>query len=362
MSSPTPPPAGPPRWWSRFRATPVVVQLVAWVLLWPLVGALAVAGRGPSRTRAALATVVLVVGAAVWMPVVTGAGEPADVEVVVTAADDEQQRLDGRAAAAAEAERLARAEAREAARQQAEANLAASRERDEEAQARSAAAQAAADARAEADAAREEAARAAAEAEAEAARRAAATWTVFHVVDGDTVDVRAGDGSEERVRIIGIDTPERGECGFGEASSAMARLVDGEQVELVAGARDDRDRYGRVLRYVDVGGVDAGLTLIQQGLAIARYDSRDGYGRHHREDTYVAADRATEHVCSAATPAPAPSSAPPPSSTSTGPGTGPGGAWKNCTEAREHGAAPVHRGDPGYGGHLDRDDDGIGCE
>jgi endonuclease YncB( thermonuclease family) len=307
---------------------------------------------------------VLVVGAAIWIPVVTGAGEPADVEVVVTAADDEQQRLDVRAAAAAEAERLARAEAREVARQRSEANLAASRERYEEAQARSAAAQAAADAEAEADAeaAREEAARAEAEAEAaeEARRAAAATWTVFHVVDGDTVDVRAGDGTEERVRIIGIDTPERGECGFGEASSAMARLVDGEQVELVAGARDDRDRYGRVLRYVDVGGVDAGLTLIQQGLAIARYDSRDGYGRHDREDTYVAADRATEHVCSAA--APAPSSAPPPSSTSTGPGTGPGGAWKNCAEARAHGAAPVHRGDPGYGGHLDRDDDGIGCE
>jgi hypothetical protein len=32
--------------------------------------------------------------------------------------------------------------------------------------------------------------------------------------------------------------------------------------------------------------------------------------------------------------------------------------YKNCTEARAAGAAPVHRGDPGYGSHLDRD----GCE
>lgn len=36
--------------------------------------------------------------------------------------------------------------------------------------------------------------------------------------------------------------------------------------------------------------------------------------------------------------------------------------YENCTAAREAGAAPVHRGEPGYGTHLDRDGDGIGCE
>ncbi|WP_233197735.1 DUF1524 domain-containing protein [Cryobacterium sp. Y57] len=36
--------------------------------------------------------------------------------------------------------------------------------------------------------------------------------------------------------------------------------------------------------------------------------------------------------------------------------------FPNCTAARESGAAPVHVGDPGYGGHLDRDGDGAGCE
>ncbi|HEX6259063.1 MAG TPA: excalibur calcium-binding domain-containing protein [Woeseiaceae bacterium] len=38
------------------------------------------------------------------------------------------------------------------------------------------------------------------------------------------------------------------------------------------------------------------------------------------------------------------------------------GAFRNCSEARAAGAAPVRRGDPGYGRHLDRDNDGIGCE
>jgi hypothetical protein len=39
-----------------------------------------------------------------------------------------------------------------------------------------------------------------------------------------------------------------------------------------------------------------------------------------------------------------------------------GQAFRNCTEAREAGAAPVRRGDPGDGPHLDRDNDGVGCE
>lgn len=38
------------------------------------------------------------------------------------------------------------------------------------------------------------------------------------------------------------------------------------------------------------------------------------------------------------------------------------GAFRNCTEARAAGAAPIRRGEPGYGPHLDRDGDGIACE
>jgi hypothetical protein len=41
---------------------------------------------------------------------------------------------------------------------------------------------------------------------------------------------------------------------------------------------------------------------------------------------------------------------------------GQAGAFRNCAEARAAGAAPVRRGDPGYGQHLDRDNDGVGCE
>lgn len=50
---------------------------------------------------------------------------------------------------------------------------------------------------------------------------------------------------------------------------------------------------------------------------------------------------------------PEPAPAPPPAAVTT---------FKNCTAAREAGAAPVYAGDPGYGKHLDRDGDGVGCE
>ena len=36
--------------------------------------------------------------------------------------------------------------------------------------------------------------------------------------------------------------------------------------------------------------------------------------------------------------------------------------YKNCTAVRNAGADPSYRGDPGYGSHLDRDGDGVGCE
>lgn len=113
------------------------------------------------------------------------------------------------------------------------------------------------------------------------------TILAVRAVDGDTIALESG----ERVRIIGIDTPERGQCGYAEATANMQQLVAGKRVRLTASARADRDRYGRLLRYVNIGRTDAGLRQIRAGLAVARYDSRDGYGAHPREKLYVRADR-----------------------------------------------------------------------
>jgi micrococcal nuclease len=77
---------------------------------------------------------------------------------------------------------------------------------------------------------------------------------VIRVVDGDTILVAVG-GGQERVRYIGVDTPETVkpqtpvQCFGKRASAENHRLVDGREVRLVADA-EARDRYGRLLAYV----------------------------------------------------------------------------------------------------------------
>jgi micrococcal nuclease len=89
--------------------------------------------------------------------------------------------------------------------------------------------------------------------------------------------------------MLGYDTPERGECGYVEATNALRSLLaSGTVTELSDG--DDQDRYDRYLRHIYVNGVPVGLTLIQQGWANARYDSLDGDDRHIRQDEYRSAD------------------------------------------------------------------------
>lgn len=183
---------------------------------------------------------------------------------------------------------------------------------------------------------------------------------VSRVVDGDTVEMSDG----TTVRLIGIDTPERGECGYQEASEMLTVVLDGQSVTLTPGARDDVDRYGRLLRYLDLeSGVDANLAMIESGQAIARYDSRDGYGRHAREDAYVAADAIGPAFC--ATPPPVTTVAPVAPVTTVAPPPAPAAPvvfYQNCDAVRAAGAAPIRVGDPGFQSKFDRDKDGVGCE
>ena len=171
------------------------------------------------------------------------------------------------------------------------------------------------------------------------------TYKVTKVVDGDTIVVSGG----ARVRLIGIDAPEANQCGATTATRLLSSYVLGKSVTLTAGAQTDKDRYGRLLRYVNVGSFDPGLKLIQVGRAIARYDSRDGYGAHPREAVYVRADAASPNanICSTPKPAPVPLKSV---------------YYENCAAARAAGAAPLYVGEPGYRLGLDRDHDGVACE
>ncbi|MET0771836.1 MAG: lamin tail domain-containing protein [Candidatus Limnocylindrales bacterium] len=95
------------------------------------------------------------------------------------------------------------------------------------------------------------------------------SWAVSDVIDGDTIRVTAP-GAEETVRLIGINTPENGECWADEATAALTQLLGTEPVRM---ERDvsERDPFGRLLRYVITPeGEDAGGLLVDGGHALAR--------------------------------------------------------------------------------------------
>lgn len=102
---------------------------------------------------------------------------------------------------------------------------------------------------------------------------AARPVTVTKVVDGDTITVTTSSGQRERVRLLGIDTPElardgqRAECGAEEAQQILTTEIDrGREVTLTTDPQSkETDRYGRTLAYVDIDGRDITLILLQGG-------------------------------------------------------------------------------------------------
>jgi len=81
-------------------------------------------------------------------------------------------------------------------------------------------------------------------------------YKVTHITDGDTIEVDMA-GTTEKVRMIGVDTPETKkpnapvQCFGPEASEFTKKTLTGTSVRLEADpTNDNRDRYGRLLRYV----------------------------------------------------------------------------------------------------------------
>ncbi len=95
---------------------------------------------------------------------------------------------------------------------------------------------------------------------------------VLHVIDGDTIDVRVN-GYRERVRLLKVDTPERGCPLFDTATAFVRERVSGKQVVLnFPSGTPEWDVYGRLLAEVQFqrGGrvLDLGSELLDAGLAV----------------------------------------------------------------------------------------------
>ncbi len=88
---------------------------------------------------------------------------------------------------------------------------------------------------------------------------------VTRIVDGDTFVIDSG----EKVRLVGVDTPEVDEAYYEEAKQYMVENVLGQQVELEVDV-SNRDTFGRLLRYVWLNGELVNEQLVLSGLAVSK--------------------------------------------------------------------------------------------
>jgi len=95
---------------------------------------------------------------------------------------------------------------------------------------------------------------------------------VTKIIDGDTLIVQGG----ETIRLLGIDTDERGRKCYSEAKTRLDELVLGKKVILEHDA-EDRDRYGRLLRYMFLNGTNINALMVEEGLAVARFEGNQKY-------------------------------------------------------------------------------------
>ncbi|MEF2278363.1 thermonuclease family protein [Deinococcus sp. YIM 134068] len=186
------------------------------------------------------------------------------------------------------------------------------------------------------------------------------------VTDGDTLQIR-----DTKIRLFGVDAPESSQhcvrggiryaCGR-EAAFALADFLRGRNVTC---QRQDTDRYGRMVGVCAVGGVEVNRWLVEQGWALPYLQ----YGGGVYRDAEIKAKAARRGLHAGTyqnpweyrrNPGNPPSAGTPRVAGSPVPSSSV--SYRTCAAARAAGVTPLHRGQPGYGPHLDQDGDGVACE
>ena len=93
---------------------------------------------------------------------------------------------------------------------------------------------------------------------------------VVRVIDGDTLELETG----QKVRLKGINTPEKSEWLDAEATEFVSELVENRSVEI---ENHGFDKYGRILAYVFVGGRNLNREILERGLGTLYYYGEDSH-------------------------------------------------------------------------------------
>ncbi len=92
--------------------------------------------------------------------------------------------------------------------------------------------------------------------------------TIYNVVDGDTVDANIDLGfkmyTKQRLRLSHIDTPERGQPGYAEATARLKQLVLGKEVTITT---HRQSKWGYFLADIMTGDVAVNQVMINEGFA-----------------------------------------------------------------------------------------------
>ncbi|MGW4396038.1 excalibur calcium-binding domain-containing protein [Amycolatopsis nivea] len=198
------------------------------------------------------------------------------------------------------------------------------------------------------------------------------TYTVDKITDAANVEVTGSDGSRRTVHILGLEVATGNNCYASETAGWANTKLANAAVKITTDTTD-----GVALALND--GTDYATTALSAGYARLSGNVVPDSLRNAANAAQQAAIGLWAEPCKGMitaptptpqkeTPAPPPAprtseqAAPPPAADTPQPEQPSTVYYKNCAAAKAAGAAPLHRGDPGYRPGLDRDGDGVACE
>ena len=98
------------------------------------------------------------------------------------------------------------------------------------------------------------------------------TVIVTKIIDGDTVIVQGG----ETIRLLGIDCDERGKECYVEAKNRIEEILLNQKV-ILKKESEDKDIYGRSLRYIFLNGENINSKMVKEGYCVARFPQESKY-------------------------------------------------------------------------------------